>query len=302
MLFKLKKISFIVAIYNKVEYIKECLDSILSQEISKEIICVDDYSTDGTYEILLEYEKKYKEIKVIRNDENKGLIITRLVGLRKATGQYAMLVDADDSLIDNIIFDIYKKAIDNKIDIVEFGYRVIKDSETKDVVLENKEIKSKLYKNYVDHIIINNLWNKIYSKKIYKFVVKNIPLNIKIDDYSDPILFLYMFLKNANGVLQVDTIGYNYYMNRTGMTVTDSMLKHFYHYCDFKYTYDFLKSKLGYSMYLDKTKNSVCNQAVSAFLKLKKKEQNLSNRLCMKKIMTEKDIEYLIDFHTNKKD
>ena len=52
------KVSLVIIIYNKEDYIEECLDSIVSQNIDKEIICVDDCSTDRTNEILKSYAKK----------------------------------------------------------------------------------------------------------------------------------------------------------------------------------------------------------------------------------------------------
>ena len=46
------KISFLVISYNQERYVEECIDSILDQNIDKEIIITDDYSTDKTFEIL----------------------------------------------------------------------------------------------------------------------------------------------------------------------------------------------------------------------------------------------------------
>lgn len=300
MLKKEVSVSFIVAIYNKKDYIRECLDSLLSQAINKEIICVDDCSTDGTYDILIEYKRKYKEITIIRNNENLGLIKTRLVGIKNAKGNYAMLVDADDSLISNVIPKIYQVAIDNSADIIEFGYYTIYDDVTKLLKLDNKVFDKCLYELYIDGVIINNLWNKLYSKKVYKSVIKFIDFNIKFDDYSDPVLFLYTFLKYAKIVVHTDLIAYNYYKNRTGMTTIDSNLKHFYHYCNFDVTYKFLKNTFGVNVYIESLRNLLCNQAVDMYLRLKPEDQNEHNKLCMKKMMTNREIEYLIECHKNK--
>lgn len=72
---KSKKISVVIISYNRQEYIRECLDSVISQKIDKEIICIDDCSTDDTYEILKEYERKNDEIKVYQNKQNMGIIL-----------------------------------------------------------------------------------------------------------------------------------------------------------------------------------------------------------------------------------
>ena len=58
------KISVIIPVYNTEKYLKQCLDSVLSQELSDyEIICINDGSTDSSYKILNEYASIYKKIK-----------------------------------------------------------------------------------------------------------------------------------------------------------------------------------------------------------------------------------------------
>ena len=56
------KISVIIPVYNIEKYLRECLDSVLAQTLKEiEIICIDDGSTDHSYEFLLDYkEKKWK--------------------------------------------------------------------------------------------------------------------------------------------------------------------------------------------------------------------------------------------------
>ena len=105
----------------------------------------------------------------------------------------------------------------------------------------------------------------------------------------------------AKNILQTDIIAYNYYKNRTGMTRIDSNLSHYYHYCDFDITYKYLKNKFGKNIYIEKLRNYLCNQAVSMFLNLKAEDQNDRNKLRMKKLMTNREIEYLIECHMNKK-
>ena len=93
------QISFCLPVYNVKQYLKPCIDSIYRQNIdSFEIICVDDRSTDGSYEVLLELRKKIPELIVCRNDKNRGISYTRNVALRKSTGKYIWFVDADDLL------------------------------------------------------------------------------------------------------------------------------------------------------------------------------------------------------------
>ncbi len=93
------KISVIIPAYNVQDYIGECVESILRQDIKEiEIICIDDCSTDDTLKILEQYAKNYKCVKVYKNDQNAGLAKTRNVGIKEAAGDYLLFVDGDDIL------------------------------------------------------------------------------------------------------------------------------------------------------------------------------------------------------------
>lgn len=60
------KVSVIIPVYNVEKYLRECIDSILNQTLRDlELICVDDGSTDGSLEILYEYEKADSRVKVL---------------------------------------------------------------------------------------------------------------------------------------------------------------------------------------------------------------------------------------------
>ena len=91
-------VSVVVPVYNIKEYIDKCIDSIVNQTYSEiEIIIVDDGSSDGTEQIVDEYEKKYKNIAVYHT-ENKGVSAARNLGISKASGKWIIFVDGDDYL------------------------------------------------------------------------------------------------------------------------------------------------------------------------------------------------------------
>lgn len=90
------KISVIIPVYNAQDYLEKCLNSVISQTIEeKEILCIDDGSSDGSYGILEEYQKRYSCVRVFRQ-ENKGAGEARNAGLLKAVGKYVCFLDADD--------------------------------------------------------------------------------------------------------------------------------------------------------------------------------------------------------------
>ncbi|MEU9650361.1 bifunctional glycosyltransferase family 2 protein/CDP-glycerol:glycerophosphate glycerophosphotransferase [Streptomyces sp. NPDC048110] len=98
------KLSLVVPVYKVQGYLPECLDSILGQDCTDfEIIAVDDCSPDGSGAILDEYAKRDDRIHVIHLTENVGLGLARNAGLEKATGDYVLFLDSDDTLSDGAL-------------------------------------------------------------------------------------------------------------------------------------------------------------------------------------------------------
>ncbi|MFO7698185.1 MAG: glycosyltransferase [Anaerolineae bacterium] len=87
------RVSVIVPAYNHAPYVRECIDSALSQTYPDvEVVVVDDGSTDGTYEILQTYGDR---ITLIRQ-ENAGTQAARNTAIRASTGEFLALLDSDD--------------------------------------------------------------------------------------------------------------------------------------------------------------------------------------------------------------
>jgi len=86
-------VSVIIPTYNRRNYIRESLDSVLAQDFYDfEVIVVDDGSTDGTEEEVRPYQDRI----CYTRQENKGAGAARNVGIRKARGQYIAFMDSDD--------------------------------------------------------------------------------------------------------------------------------------------------------------------------------------------------------------
>ena len=110
------KISVIIPVYNTEKFIRDCLESILSQTLKEiEIICIDDGSTDQSYAILEEYSARHKNIIVLRQ-KNMGAGIARNWGIEYANGKYICFMDSDDYYIQNRALEIlYSEAEKNRI-------------------------------------------------------------------------------------------------------------------------------------------------------------------------------------------
>lgn len=90
------KVSVIVPIYNMEIYLRQCLDSIVNQTLQeKEIICINDGSTDKSSDILRYYAKEYPYITVI-DQPNRGVAFSRNLGIQTAKGEFVCFMDPDD--------------------------------------------------------------------------------------------------------------------------------------------------------------------------------------------------------------
>lgn len=113
------KISFCLPVYNVKNYISECVQSIYNQDIDNvEIICVDDCSTDGSYEELLRIADMHPDMRIYRNESNRGVSYSRNHAMKEAKGKYIWFVDPDDLLINDAANVYYRIAEENSAEVV----------------------------------------------------------------------------------------------------------------------------------------------------------------------------------------
>ncbi|WP_157151003.1 glycosyltransferase [Brachyspira sp. SAP_772] len=185
------KITIIAPVYNVEPYLKECLDSLINQTLKEiEIICIDDCSTDNSYQILDEYAKKDDRIVILQNDENRGVGYTRNIGEKLAKGEYLYFIDPDDYISLNFLECMYNTAKKYNSDIVQtlniytntngklnkywLHIENILSAEQKNNISNYIEYESeaslkKLYKKNIETTNFN-LWAKLYKKE---FLIKN---------------------------------------------------------------------------------------------------------------------------------
>ena len=115
------KVSVVVPIYNVENYLKECLDSLVVQTLDNfEVILINDGSTDHSYEIALEYVRKYDSFKLV-SQNNRGASSARNIGISLAKGEYIYFLDSDDYLGKETLEILYNVSKKNKLDVLKFS-------------------------------------------------------------------------------------------------------------------------------------------------------------------------------------
>lgn len=116
------KVSVLVPIYNVEKYLRQCLESVVSQTLEEiEIICLNDGSTDGSLEIIQEFQKKDPRI-VLVDKKNSGYGDSMNLGLKKARGEYIGIVESDDYIDDDAFEKLYRYAKLYDVDVVRANY------------------------------------------------------------------------------------------------------------------------------------------------------------------------------------
>lgn len=190
-------VSVIIPIYRVEQYLRQCIESVLSQRYSDiEVILVDDGSPDGCGAICDEYAGRDPRVTVIHK-ENGGLSSARNAGIDIARGRYLAFVDSDDYVSDLFISDMMDEIDSNpELDMVmSMFYNVISDENGSDCTMEAVSVKGELRDSYTgDDIIRNRLsemripyilaWNKLYRCGLFD--------NVRYEDgavHEDELIF-----------------------------------------------------------------------------------------------------------------
>ena len=132
-------ISVCLAALNMKLYMEQNLLSIINQSFQDfEIIIVNDYSLDETEHIIRNLQSSDKRIKLVNHSENLGVYRSRIEAILNAKGEYILLMDPDDMLLNQNLFkELYNYNLNNNLDIVEFSVYQQKEGEKKIFLPDN---------------------------------------------------------------------------------------------------------------------------------------------------------------------
>lgn len=225
--------SVIVPIYNVINFIHPCIDSILSQNSEDfEVLLVDDGSTDGSAAVCDEYAQKDDRIRVIHK-QNGGLVSARNTGIANAKGDYILYVDGDDWVSEKWLEVIYHQIVSSpeKPDIVVFGSVMIYDDRQNinkinteagfyNRIRLEKEIFPRLISDpkleYGAAVFLSASWNKAYKRELlrdHRCFDENVRL-------GEDTAYVFECVLNANSVAVSKEILYYYNKMNSGSILT----------------------------------------------------------------------------------
>ena len=142
------KLSIIVPVYNVEKYIKPCIESIFNQGLDDEdfeVIIINDGTKDRSLEMIVDIISQHKNI-TVHNQENQGLSVARNNGIAIAKGEYILMPDSDDLLIENSLKPLLGKALEAQADLVVADFLSMTDEEIEHAntaLLQKAEFKYK---------------------------------------------------------------------------------------------------------------------------------------------------------------
>ena len=210
------KITLIITLYNQENFIPLIYSSILNQSIQDiEIIFINDGSADNPYNTLEKYMNKDKRIIYKENKINKGAFYSRIKGIKSSKGEYILIIDPDDFIVNDILKKLYETAKNYNLDILQFymaigtinKFNIWTKMKYKSGILYQPQIKDIFYfcktRNIADKFIKREIFLK--SIEFMKEKYRNERFFVHDDDAA-----FYGLIKVANSYGFLENIGYFY--------------------------------------------------------------------------------------------
>lgn len=203
-------VSIIITSYNIEQYIKEALFSCINQTYKNiEIICIDDYSTDQTFDILSSIKKdKINNIILYQQEYNKGPNSARQKGVELAKGKFIFFLDGDDYIPTNAIESLVKELFNNDYDIIFGNTQVFIENEFKKNIGDYEVIKGISGIEYLPTYFNkqHSIWGKLIKRSLFNNNI-NYLHHLKI---GEDLGLMVQLLYHADKINYTSNITYNY--------------------------------------------------------------------------------------------
>lgn len=169
-------VTIIVPVYGVEKYIAECAESLLSQTYPDiEYVFCDDCTPDRSIEVLREVVARHPErsahVRIIRNEQNKGIGGTRLHLISEVKTEYFLFVDSDDVLTTTAVETLVRRMNETDTDIVDGGYALYADGKAGAPILPPHDAPTRyLNKILCQNIILPRVWGRLYKTSVLQQV------------------------------------------------------------------------------------------------------------------------------------
>tara|TARA_B100000780_G_C21116785_1_gene451942 strand:+ start:769 stop:1491 length:723 start_codon:yes stop_codon:yes gene_type:complete len=207
-------LSIIIPTYNEVKQLKHTIKKLrsLKKKINNyELVFIDDFSNDGSYQQLISFKKKYSKIKIYKNNK-KGLGGAIKLGIQKSRNKYICIFMCDLSDDVNDIYKYYKMMANNKNLDAIFGTRFDKRSKVKNYPFF-KLILNRIANNMIRLLFLSKYNDFTNAFKIYKKDVLLKLFPIVSENFN---VFLELPLKIITRKLTYKIISINWYGRKIG--------------------------------------------------------------------------------------
>lgn len=216
------KISIIIPVYNVLDHLKECLNSILLQHVDDlEVVLVDDGSTDGSGEFCDKWAKD-KTFAIVVHQSNKGLSAARNTGLDHATGEIITFLDSDDRLGSDTLHDNlhYFSAYPN-LDLLEYPVRIFEGSSQEHLLTFESQLVTTPYPDWLRRCGYNHcyVWNKLYRADLWKQV------RFPIEEVFEDTAIMPSIIRSCHAIYYSSRGCYHYFYR-------EGSISHRWHYTD----------------------------------------------------------------------
>lgn len=218
-------ITVIVPVYNVIEYLDKCIQSIINQTYKNlQIIIIDDGSNDGSGELCDYYANNDTRIEVYHK-ENGGVSKARNYGYYKARGKYITFLDGDDWIDKEMIENLYLALIRSKTDlsICDFYYEYDKKTVVKDVLYNQPVIINQydLFLLAINPVYVGGfICNKLFKKEILDKISRKGDLFKNDLFYCEDLLLTCQYISLIESAIYLSKPLYHY-KQRVGSATLD---------------------------------------------------------------------------------
>ncbi len=247
------KVSIIIPVYNVKDYLKKCVNSVISQTYKDfEIILVDDGSTDDSPAICDDYAKQDNRVKVIHK-QNGGQGDARNVGIDIAEGEYIIFVDSDDYISEKMLEETVTRAEKYDADMVLHDYYTV--NENGEILFRYSSVlpREKLICPSEDKYILNFSLTAASTKLYKKSIFKDSELRFAPRVWYEDLRLLPKLFTACERVVYADCEPLYYYLLRNNSTMHNGDIQKtkLQRIEAIKDIVDFYKQKGLYEQYID---------------------------------------------------